>query len=106
MCSSRWDSLKIDSGLLLCHAVHRAKAPNEIAGVNPNYIALRKQVSERIERKAVVGIIEDGHQNQSIRDVEISVACRQTSPIEVDRRRHRQFNNRQSLAMLIRGLPQ
>ena len=49
----------LSPGLLLRHAVHRSKSPDQIARVNSDDLAVRKYISQRVEGNAVVGIVED-----------------------------------------------
>src|SRR6478672_11082044 len=60
--------------LLLRHAVDRAQAPDEVSAMDADNLTIRKQVSENIQRMAIVWIIEGRHQHQSIRDVKVGVA--------------------------------
>jgi hypothetical protein len=60
-------------GLLLRHAVHCAKAPYEITGIDRYDLAGRKDFRQRVECDPIVGAIEDWHEHDSIRNVEIRV---------------------------------
>ena len=65
-----------------------------------------EQFRECVERHAVIGIVEDRDQNDSIGDIEIRVARRQAAAFEYDWTRHRNFDHVQALAILIARGPQ
>src|ERR1700693_6629689 len=58
-------------GLLHGHAMEGAETEHQIAAVNADHLARRKQLRERVKRDAVVRVIERWHQHQTVRDVEI-----------------------------------
>src|SRR5689334_17382314 len=64
-------------GLLLGHAVERAESPDQLGAVDSGYLAAGERLGEYPQRHPVVRIIECRHQDQTIGDVEVSVACRQ-----------------------------
>src|ERR1700683_4866927 len=87
--------------LLLGHAVHRAQAPDEIAGVDGDNLASGEKLSECVESDAVIGEIEDRRQHDSVGDIEIRIAGRQAAAFEDHRLGHGQFDDRQLFAVLI-----
>ena len=58
-----------------------------------------KDFGQDVQRHAVVGVVEGGHQHQPVGDVEIGVAGRQALAAKDDRARHRQFDQRELLAV-------
>ncbi len=55
-----------------------------------------KQLRERVQRDAVVRVVESRHQHQAVGDIEIRVAGRQALAIEIDRLGHGQRDHAQS----------
>jgi len=62
-----------------------------------------KQFSENVERNAVVGVVECGHQHQAVGDVEIGVAGRQALTFKNDRRGKRQLHNAIGFVVAVAG---
>ena len=60
--------------LLLRHAVESAEAKDQVAAGDAYDFAPWKKPGECVERDAIVGIVECGHDHDIIRDVEIRVA--------------------------------
>ena len=50
--------------------------------VDSHDLAVGEQFGQNIERKAIVGIVEDRHQHQLVGDVEIGVAGGQALSVE------------------------
>ena len=71
--------------LLLRHAVQRAQPPDEIAAVDADHLALGKQLSQSIQRGAIVGIAKHRHQHQLVGNVKIGIAGGQPLSFKVDR---------------------
>ncbi len=88
-----------DDWLLHRHAVQRTEAEHQISTVNADDFARGKQLCERVERDAVVRIVERGNQHQAVGDVEIRVAGRQPLAVEVDRRGHGERDHAQAGAL-------
>src|ERR1700739_3415750 len=68
-------------------------------------LATREEVRKRVERDAVIGIIEGGNEHDSVRDVEIAVAGGQALPLEHNRRGHGQLDNLERPALEVAGGP-
>ena len=81
--------------------MQRPQTPNQIAAVDPHHLAAGKEISQQIERLAVVGIVERGHQHQPVRDIEIGIACGQPLALKDDRRGHGQLNDGEWPALRI-----
>src|SRR5262249_48604368 len=60
--------------LLLRQAVQGSEPPHQIDRVNADNLMLRQQVRQRVERDAVVRIVERRHEDDAVRDVEVRVA--------------------------------
>src|SRR5262249_11995554 len=88
-------------GQLLGHAVDGAKAQDQIAAVDADDFAVRQKFRQGVERDPVVGIVEYRHEDNSVGDVEISVAGRQALAVEKDRRGHGECLDSQRLTVLI-----
>ena len=54
--------------------MHCPKTPDQITGINADYLSIRKELAEDPERCPVIGIIENRNQHYSIGDIEIAVA--------------------------------
>src|SRR6059058_6062218 len=76
--------------LLLGQAMQRAQPPHQIHCVNPDHRPVAEQLGEQPKRSAVVRIVERGHENRAIGDVEIGVTRRKPLAVEVERRGQRQ----------------
>jgi len=74
--------------LLLGQAMERAEAQDEIHGVNAHDGAVLEQLAQDAKGHAIVRIVERGHENGVVGDVEVRVARRQAIILEVKRRRH------------------
>ena len=61
-------------GLLLRHAVERAEAEDQVAAGDADDFAAGEEFGEFVEGDAVIGVIERGHDDEIICDVEICVA--------------------------------
>ena len=91
--------------LLLRHAVQRAQAPDQVHAVDADHFAAGKNLGQHVQRHAVVGIVERGHQHQAVGDVEVGVAGRQALAAKDDRPRHGQLDDGELLAVgSARGL--
>ena len=85
--------------------MQRAQPPDQIHAVDSDHFAPRKYLRQNLQRHAVVGIVEGGNQNQPIRNIEISVTCRQPLAVKDHRPRHRQLDQIKLLAVeRARGL--
>src|ERR1700727_802773 len=78
---SEWQAKSRETGmeqrlkwLLLRHAMNGAQAPDKISAVYAHDVALRKQTGKKVERYAIVRIVEGRHQNQSIGNIKVGVA--------------------------------
>src|SRR4029077_4386814 len=103
-CSSRGlcvSVVKALRGLLLRHAMHSAKTPYEISRVDGDDFALRKKLRQGVQRDTVVGTIENRRENDSVSNVEISVACGKSAAFEDNRLRHGDLYNIERPAVLI-----
>ncbi len=92
--------------LLLRHAVQRPKPPDQIARIYGHDFAGREEFGQRVQRDAVIGIIEDRNQHTPIRDIVIRIARGQTPPLEHDRARHGNLHHVEPLSILIARGPQ
>src|SRR6266852_2395633 len=88
--------LGLSRRLLLRHTVQRPESPDQIAGVYWHHFASREQCRERVERNAIVRIVEDGRQHRAIRDIKIGVAGGQPAAFEHDWTRHGNFDDFES----------
>ena len=70
--------------------MQRPQAPHQIHRVNPHHRPIGDQLADESECDPIVRIIERGHENGAIRDVEIGVARRKPLAVEVQGRGHRQ----------------
>jgi len=66
--------------LLLGHTVERAEPEHKIAAGNAKHFAVWKQARERIQRHAIVRIIERWHEYDLVGDVEICIAAGRRCP--------------------------
>src|SRR6476646_8228312 len=89
--------------LLLRHAVNRAQAPDKVSAVDADDLTIGKQISQDIERVAIVGVVEGRNQNQAIGDVKIGVAGGQALSAEGDGAGKRQFDDLQLASLKVRG---
>ena len=89
--------------MLLRQTVKGPQAPDEVDGVDADDFAAGKAVGNDVERVTVVGVIEGRHQHESVGDVEVRVAGRETLTLEDDRRGHGQFANIERLLFEIAG---
>src|SRR6266567_3897263 len=79
-------------GLLLRHAVQRAQPPDQVDGMDADDFAAGEHVGKNAERNAVVGIMEAGHEDEAIGDVEVCVAGRHALPAKHNRPRQRKID--------------
>ena len=93
----------LSAGLLLRHAVHRSKSPDQISRVNSDNFAIRKYIGQRVESDAIVGVVEYWDQHHAVSNIEIGVAGGQTASFEDHRSGHRKFDDRERLSILIGG---
>ncbi len=75
--------LQLFRRLLLRQAVQRAEAQHQIDGMNADDGTVREKLSQGAQRDAVVGVVEGGNQDGSVRDVEVGVAGGQPLAVEV-----------------------
>ena len=71
-----YEELTPERRLLLGHAVHRAKSPDQIPGVNACNFTVGECLGEDVQRDAVIGVVEYGDEYDAIGNVEIGVARR------------------------------
>ena len=90
--------------LLLCHAVHRAQAPDEISRIDGDDLPRREEFGESIEGDAIVCAIENWGEYDSVGNVEIRIARWQTAAFEHHRLGHGKFDYRQLACRPGRGL--
>ena len=81
--------------------MHCPETPDQIPGVDADDVAIGEEVCEDIERHTIIGIVEDRDENNSVGDVEVSIAGGQAAALEDHRTRHRQFDHTQWFAILI-----
>jgi len=85
--------------------VQRAQAPDEINRVDADDFAAGKNLGQNVQRHAVVGIVEGGHENQAVGDIEVGVTGGQALAAKEDRARQRQLDEAELLAIgSARGL--
>src|SRR3989441_4798529 len=89
--------------LLLRHAVQCAEPPDQISAVDADDLAVGEEVSEDVEGEAVVGIVEDGNENEAIGNVEIGVAGGEAASFEEHWAGHGEFDDGERLAILVGG---
>src|SRR5439155_19253618 len=63
--------------LLLRHAVQRAEAEHEVAGVDADHRPRRKESGEDGERLPVADVVEGRDEDRRVGDIEVRVARRQ-----------------------------
>ena len=85
------------------HAVHGAESPDQIAGIDGDDFARGEQFRQRVQSDAVVGIIEDGDEDNAVRNIEVRVAGGKAALLEDHGTRHGKFGDGQGLAVLIAG---
>src|ERR1700722_6468104 len=83
--------------LLLRHAMHGAQAPNQVAGIDRNDRTGSKEFSKRVQRDAVVGIVEHGNKHDAVSYIKIRVAGRESAAFEDHRAWHGNLNDVQTL---------
>src|SRR4029077_6807217 len=81
--------------------MHGAKTPYEISRVDGDDFALRKKLRQGVQRDTVVGTIENRRENDSVSNVEISVACGKSAAFEDNWLRHGDLYNIEGPAVLI-----
>jgi len=64
--------------------VEGAEAPDEVYGVDADDFAGGEAAGDDVEGVAVVGVVEGGDQDESVRDVEIGVAGGEALAFEDD----------------------
>src|SRR6266849_647348 len=89
--------------LLLRHAVQCAEPPDQISAVDADDLAVGEEVSEDVEGEAVVGIVEDGNENEAIGNVEIGVAGGEAASFEEHWAGRGEFDDGERLAILVGG---
>src|SRR5438132_13311363 len=95
--SGRSDSCR----LLLGHAVHGAKAPDKVPRIYGDNFAGREELSQRVERKAVIAIVESRNQHRAVADIKVCVAGWQTPSLKYQWRRHGQLQHAQPPPILV-----
>src|SRR5256714_1133718 len=75
-------------GLLLGHAVNRAKSQDKIAAGDAHDLAPGKKSGQGVEGHAVVGVIKCRDEHEFVGNVEVGIARRQALIIEINRRGH------------------
>src|SRR5215510_4586506 len=81
--------------------MNRAESPDQIHAINTYDSAVGKTPLQNFASLRVVHMAIGGNEDRFVSDVEISVASGQTLILEIDRPRHRQFDDSQWLAVLI-----
>ena len=79
----------------------RAEAEDEVAAINGRDGAAGEERGERVEREAVGGIVEHGHEDDLVGDVEIGVAGGKALAVEINGRGHGQRFDAQRIPVLI-----
>src|SRR5262249_47223597 len=69
---------------LLRHAVKCAESEHEIAAVNSDDLAIGKKFGQRVQCDAIIRIVEYGHEDSFVGDVEVCVTRRQPLRIETN----------------------
>src|SRR5713226_9569171 len=72
------------SRLLLGHAVERTQTHDEVAACNTDHFAVRKQTRQRIQRHAIIRIIEGWHDHDFVGDIKIRVTRGKPVSIEIN----------------------
>jgi len=85
--------------LLLCHAVLRAEPPDEVDCINADDLTIRKKLGENSQGNSIVRIVKCGDKDQSVGDVEVCIAGRESLVPEDYGSRQRQFNDRELFSL-------
>ena len=64
----------------------------------PTTCAVGKELGERVERDAIVAVVEGRHEHDAVGDVEVGVARRQPLAVHHHRARERQLHHAQRAA--------
>src|SRR5262245_33196059 len=83
-----WHLASRNGRLLLRHAMKCAQTQNKFEAVYSDNPAPWKALLKHAKRLAVIRVIECGHKNKSIRDIEIRVASRKSLTVKNNGRRH------------------
>src|SRR5450432_1581977 len=70
--------------LLLSHAVERAQAEDQVAAGDAYYFAIRKEIGQRVQGCAIVGVVEGWDDYQFTGYVKVCVAGGKTLVVEID----------------------
>jgi hypothetical protein len=88
-------------GFLLGEAVEGAETPDEVDGVDADYFAVGEAAGDDVEGVAVVGVVEGGDEDETVRDVEVGVAGGEALVFEEDRRGHGELDYFEGLVFQI-----
>src|SRR5262249_48212380 len=75
-----------------------SQSEHEIAARNSYHFAIRKDALQNIEGDTILLVAECGREYDSVCDVEVRIARRETLAVEVDRLRHWQRHNAKIIA--------
>ena len=75
-----------------------AKSPDQISTINSHHVALGKDVGEDVEGDAVIGVIKNRDEHNSICDVEICVAGGKAATFKLKGSGHREIDDGKRLA--------
>lgn len=78
-----------------------SEAPDEIDRVYADNCAVGKTGGDGVEGVPVVGVVEGGNQDESVGDIEVGVAGRQTLAGKGDRCRHRQGDDFEAVPIQV-----
>ena len=73
--------------------MQRAESPDEIDGMDTDDFAIGKKLGEYVQRDAVLGIMECGHEDESVGDIEVGITGRQALAAKYNRAWQWQFDN-------------
>lgn len=83
------------------HAMHGPESPDQIAAINRDDLSRGEHRRQSIEGDAIVGIVEDRHEHDAVRNVKVGVACRQASFLEDHGSGHWHLDNVEGLASQV-----
>ncbi len=73
----------------MSYAVNSPKTPNKVETIDTNDISFRETFLKYLYSYTVLRAPVRWNKNHTIGDIEICITCRQSIPMEINRRRHR-----------------
>ena len=69
-------------GVLLGHAVQSTQAPDQVYAVDADHLVAGKDLGQRVQRHAVMGIVEGRNQDEPIRNIKVGITGRRRWPLK------------------------